>query len=417
MAKWFKLYSVLIIYKVFLDVSYVFVISNVFAYEGYVLFFSYSNYFLSWVIYFLAIIFTNKNINSVSDYFFITAVVSVLAPISTLYGLDSTRNIVPVLLTFFSFSVIFAIVKLSFLRLKKPQVVKGGMTLGISISLVFVAFLVVWYLASGVSLNFDFSKVYEFRDENFEKSAPGILAYTNGWTYQIFNMLLFSICLHYRRFSLAIIVFVIQIFFFAASTHKSVLFFPFLILGVWFYYRKHSSSLIVPLLHIFILVLSFSTYFFLNDVWVSSLFVRRVLFVPANLTFVYYDFFINNDFVFWSNSVLSSFSVYPYDKPLPHVIGLHMGEVGLAANNGFVSSGFGHAGYLGVFFYSVIIGFLLKFIDLSIKNVLPVWLAISLCIIPLRNLMLSSDLFTVMLTHGFFVAIFLVFLIRSKKLL
>ena len=119
--------------------------------------------------------------------------------------------------------------------------------------------------------------------------------------------------------------------------------------------------------------------------------------------------------MFWSNSVLSYFLSYPYDLSLSHVIGRYLGNEGMSANNGFVASGFAHAGIFGVFFYALIIGLILRFINDVTYNLLPLWFAVALSIVPLRSLLISSDLFTVMLTHGFIIALLIIFLARSKK--
>jgi hypothetical protein len=223
-----------------------------------------------------------------------------------------------------------------------------------------------------------------------------------------------ALSLLYRRYFLFLVFFLVQIYFFSASTHKSVLFFPFLLVGVWFYFRKTSSLVILPVMFSSVIIVTLFSYLMLDDLWLSSLFSRRVFYVPANLTFVYFDFFSDNPNIFWSNSVLSSFLTYPYDLSLTHVVGRYLGSEEMGANNGFIASGYAHAGIFGVFIYSIIVGIILRFLNDITYKTMPVWLAVALTIVPLRSLLISSDLFTVMLTHGFIVAIILVYLIRVK---
>jgi len=312
--------------------------------------------------------------------------------------------------------LIFSIVRIKLVSFKSLPTVRSGLSIVIWVSSAFVAFLVVWYYVSGVSLNLNFLKVYEFRAENAELAAGGILGYTNNWTYKIFSMTLFAIALMYRRYFLAILIFLIQVYFFAASAHKGVLFLPLLVFGVWFYFRKTNSLVILPLVFSSVIFLTLLTYFFFDSVFTSSFLSRRVFFIPANLTFAYFEFFDINAKVFWSNSVLSSFLSYPYEISMAKVIGAHLGNENMGANNGFVASGFAHAGLLGVFFYALIIGILLRIINDITYNTLPLWFAVALSVIPLRNLLISSDLFTVMLTHGFIVALVILFLSRSKNM-
>ena len=87
---------------------------------------------------------------------------------------------------------------------------------------------------------------------------------------------------------------------------------------------------------------------------------------------------------------------------------------GASANNGFVSSGYAQAGMFGVFLYTVIIGWLLKCIDfLSTKSRYPLWFSLILVVNPLKTLMLSSDLFTTLLTHGLLISIMLLMLFNN----
>ena len=125
--------------------------------------------------------------------------------------------------------------------------------------------------------------------------------------------------------------------------------------------------------------------------------------------------FRSNPNVYWSNSVLSSFLNYPYDISLTRVIGRSLGEENMSANNGFISSGYAHAGLYGVFLYSLIIGIILRFInDVTYKSI-PLWFAVALTIIPLKKLLTSSDLLVTMLTHGFIVAIIIILFVRLRR--
>ncbi len=402
-------------FKVLLEVSYLKVISPYYGYNGFKLDFFAANYALSWVVYLCGFVFVKDQLVKVSDYFFAMVLLSVIAPLTSLFGLDAARPVFPVFVVMLSIFIIYVITQVKLFSFRGFPVIKNGRRVAIFISSISVVFLLVWYFIAGVKFNLDFSKVYEFREDNAELAAQGLFAYTNNWTYKICNIFLIGLALHYKKYLLVVLLLLFQVYFFAATAHKSVLLLPFLVLGVWFYFRRTNSLVILPLAFSGVLFVTLASYYFLDDLWLSSLFSRRVFFVPANLTFVYFDFFSNNPQVLWSNSVLSSFVTYPYDISMSHVIGRYLGKEGMGANNGFIASGFAHAGLFGVLFYSLIVGFILRFLNDVTRNLMPVWLAVGLSIVPLRNLLISSDLFTVMLTHGFIVAIILIYLARSRN--
>jgi len=124
-------------------------------------------------------------------------------------------------------------------------------------------------------------------------------------------------------------------------------------------------------------------------------------------------FFFENPHVYWSNSVLSGFLPYPYDQGIAKLIGEFNGS-GAAANNGFISSGFAHAGLVGVVFYSFVFSAFVLMLE-KVSSALPLWFSIAVTVVPLRSAIVSSDLFTVMLTHGLLLTLIIIILFSSNK--
>ena len=409
----YKFIFCICLFRLLLEFSYVNVMSTVFAYDGYTLDFNMVNYIFSWVFYLITLLFVEDRMVKVSDFFFITALLSVVAPMTVIYGYDSSRDPVAVLILIFSLFFVKFITTFKSISFKKLVIVKNGMRIVVIISLVFVFFLVIWYFFSGVNFNLDFTKVYEFRASNDELAGIGILRYTNNWTYQIFNVTLFAIALLHKKYFFAFILVIIQTYYFSASAHKIVFFLPFMVFSIRYYFGKTNSLVALPMTFTLILIGGLISLYFSDDLFIPSLIIRRIFFVPGNLSFSYFEFFSYNPKVFWSNGILSPFLSYPYDLSLTHMIGRYIGYDGMGANNGYVSSGFAHAGYFGVLFYSFIVGLLLKLINDMTYNKLPLWFSVSVCIGPLRTILINSDLFTSLLTHGLFISLIIIFLSRS----
>ncbi|MEN5143114.1 hypothetical protein [Pseudomonas juntendi] len=407
--------SFVILFRVLLDTSYSTIIAKDFASEGFILNVEPFNYMVSWFLYLISLLIVSDRVKNVSQYFFVTAILCLVAPLTSLYGLDATRPLFPVLVSLGAIFTSYFVSKQSLLSFKGLPVVLGGRPIALMVSLAFVVGLVIWFKLSGAKSNLNFSEVYEYRELNAELTAQGILAYTNNWTFQVFSVYLICFALYARRFLLVILLLGVQVYFFSVASHKSILFLPLLVFSVWIYLRRSDSLIILPLACVGVLVLTIASYIFLDDLWLTSLLSRRAFYVPADLCFVYFDFFSTHAHVYWSNSVLSSLQAYPYGSvAIPYVIGDYLGKPGMGANNGFISSGFAHAGLFGVFFYAALVGLLLKLVNDLSNERMPVWVAIAISIVPLRSLLMSSDLFTVMLTHGFAVAIVIMYLSRKK---
>jgi hypothetical protein len=280
-----------------------------------------------------------------------------------------------------------------------------------------VVLLIVWYFTAGVTFNFDLKAVYAYRDNNSELANYGLLGYLVPWIYKGFSVILIAYSLVNRRFLLLALALIAQVIFFGASAHKAVLFYPIMLIGLWFLMRrKVTNALYLPYLFAFLTITCLSVYLISDNLLLPSLFVRRVFFVPAKLTYEYLEFFgtIGNGYVYWSNSVLSGILSYPYTLSVPETIGLFNGSDS-HANNNFISFGYAHAGIAGVVMYSFIIGFIFKIIDILSWDSMPLLFTILIFLIPIRTLFTSSDLLTTLISHGLFLIILILYFLRRKS--
>jgi hypothetical protein len=144
-----------------------------------------------------------------------------------------------------------------------------------------------------------------------------------------------------------------------------------------------------------------------------SILLRRSFFVPAHLNYIYFEYFSDHEYLYWSNSVLKFFFDYPYDISATHVIGRYLGNSEMAANTGIFGSGYMHFGIIGIFIYVFIVSLLINLINQF--NSLPIWLINTIVLMPLLVLFSSSDLFTTLFTHGLLVSIFTLYMYSGKE--
>jgi len=193
---------------------------------------------------------------------------------------------------------------------------------------------------------------------------------------------------------------------FALSGHKGVL--SSVILVVFFYilFKLNFNNYNVLLLG-FLGLLSFVLLLDVLEVsMISSLIIRRLLMVPAHLNFTYLEFFSNNEFVYWSNGILKNFFNNPYDVDIVHTIGAYLGKPDMAANTGFIASGYAHAGVLGIIMYTIIAIVLFNIIN-QLANNNDKYFVMAIMFPIILTLFKSSDLLTTLLTHGLFIALWL----------
>lgn len=397
-----------------MDMAYIYCVSPIFAYEGYVIDGSASSYMLSWIFYLLIFPIVPVRLKKVSDSVLMLAAISIIAPLTSMYGLAG-ESMVPVLTAVASMALVSAITNVKLFKAVRLPYLRNGERVAVLLAFVMATIVAVHYFASGVKLNFDLSEVYDFRDSNAEIAGSGVFAYINAWAYRAFNVFLIAICLMRRQFLFLAIFLILQVFFFAASQHKSVLFAPLLILGVWKYMRKSDSLLVIPISVCVLIAISTGVYLVNDNVLLPSMALRRTFFTPARLSFEYFSFFSDNPKAWWGDSFWMPFIHSPYSTTIPYVIGSSLGSPNMGANNGYVSSGFAQAGFFGVLIYSFILGHLLKFVDKESQRIGEVWFGVGLFLIPFLTIWQSSDLATAMLTHGFLVMLGLLVLMRRPQ--
>ena len=201
---------------------------------------------------------------------------------------------------------------------------------------------------------------------------------------------------------------------FGVSAHKSIVFYPILIIGVWFFFSRFRALSLIPIGLTALVILSCLIFTQLNYILPASLFIRRLFFVIANLSFDYYTFFDINEFVWWSNSITSFFIKYHYNMPPARLIGAFRDTQGWA-NDSFLATGFMHAGIVGVILYSIIVGLLLRISDSMVNRNSPTIIVILATVIPFTILFTSADLPTALLTHGLAMAFLMLYFLGSHS--
>ncbi|OED64576.1 hypothetical protein A143_09680 [Vibrio splendidus ZS-139] len=405
----------LIIFRIFLDFSYIYFVSDIFGYDGFDLKIELPNYIISWVMCLPFFLLLNGKLKNVRDYTEIFWALLVVFPIVSMFGLNSDNPIDVPLLYLFSFFTFYILVRIKLFKLSGIPKVRNGLKFGLIICISFVVLLVINYAKSGVSLNLNFLKVYEFREGNSELSSGGILTYINIWTYKVFNITLLCLALFYRKYLYALIIFTVQIYFFAASAHKSVLFIAILVISIWWAFKERDTLILFPVSLVSVIIIALFQFYYTSDITLASIFIRRLFYIPAQLGYYYYEFFSSNEYVYWSNTILSPLLTYPYPDSISHTVGNYMGRSGSGANNGLIASGYAHAGIFGVFIYTVVFALLVKLIEFLGMRIFPLWFLLSIFIVPISSAVLNSDLLTTLSTHGFGVAIFILYLIRKEK--
>lgn len=409
-SKWFYLSA--IVFRVLLEKAYSDFVNPVFEYAGFILDLVADKYFESWIIYILLIVLFPKKLNRASDYLMAYLLFSFLAPLLVFYGLANANRE-------HLFIVLLAVILILIFRIGDPiklPLVRHGRIVAFWILAIGILFVTGWMTFSGglKYFNLDFNRVYEFRNEAGDLINQGPMGYLNTWAAKVFGPTLLAISLWKKKYYLATAAFGLHILWFGISSHKAILFYPFLVTFLWAWFRSSKALALLPISMSIVVASALVYHITTEEILLGSMLVRRTFFVPSFLTFTYYDFFSHNSFVYWSDSITSSFISYPYSLNPAKLIGAHLGGES-SDNNSFLSTGYMHAGIPGMIFYGVFVGLLFRLIDSLSSKGIPPWVAVATMIVPSQALLTSADLPTALLTHGLGIAVLLLLLLRTSN--
>jgi hypothetical protein len=410
-------------FRLALDISYEKFLYVVFKFDTPINFWynvSIGRYLLSLVIFFIFTTIISSRPKDIANVFLFMAAFFLVGPLTSEYGLNAGRPIEPVLYTITALFVVDLSSRLPLPDLISRLPVPGGPRLAVATSVLGVLYLIVWAYVSGAFhyFNVDVRHVYDYRDKVAELLDRGALSYLNLWVYKVFTIFLVCVCLHRRNWLGLILVLAAQMVFFGLTSHRIVLFLPFLAIAIWLYLDRFDQLAPMPLAAGAGLLVALFLFEARGIESVAEIAIRRAFFVPSGLTFQWFDYFTFHPHVYWADKLLAGFSHSEYTRVnLPRLMGDYfVPGSDSAANTGMVPAGFAQAGVWGVALYAVVLGLVLSLLNTIVKSGVPLWLVAALTIGPLRTALADSDLFTSLLSHGVGLSVVLLWLYRGQMI-
>lgn len=404
---WF--FILIIGFRVTLELIYYYVIYPDFKYLGFYSENTAIKHVESYLLTIVLVLFLPTRSEKPSDFFLFLFFLLPVLPTLILYNFyDADRAYVYMVVAFFLLLKLFT---------SKPftgtELINNGRKIAVVVAAACTVMSLFWIVRSGgVSyLDIRFSTVYERREEVAGVVSLGFFSYILIWVSKTIVIFLLAQALLARKYLYVLVLIGVEVFLFAVLAHKSIIFYPFLVVAIyWLSKKNYNHSFVMKgvyalvLACVLLLIITRSNFLF-------SLIFRRVFFVPARLNFAYYEVFSNRGFVFFSNSFLSNIIEYPHPFDPPQLVSMYIkGHVETNMNNGCLGTAYMQLGFPGMMLYALIIGLILNFVDTITHNRLPVWFAVSVCVVPFFTLFTSSDLPTTLITHGLLLSIALLWL-------
>ena len=291
-------------------------------------------------------------------------------------------------------------------QLRLPPAGKMGLTVLIAMSLLMTLYLYGALLARGGlgRLNFDLASVYRVRAEFLRTAAP-FTGYLVPWQGYVLNPSMMLLGIRKRSVIPGGLGLALQLVLFGETGYRAFLFLPVLLIAFYVIAERRNLTAIALMGAIAVVGFALALYAALRAPLIPSLLVDRLLVIPAQIHYWYYDFFgvHHAPFLQLSQSILSFLSEAPFHSPIAKVIGwTYMNSDG-SANVGLFGDAFANFGFLGCGIFAILLALVLVTLDAAARGVHP-RVATALIAMPAFEL-INSGLLTTLLTEGLALAI------------
>lgn len=403
------------IYKLLIEIVYISSISPLYSYSGLTYIPNiYSFIFSTICLFFLLCIFEfKKQRPSVYLYLFLT--IFIYIPLSSYYWMNSQSSLYFFYVTF-SMLIILLIIKLPSLHLK-PLKYNSEKLLQFLFFFYIISSAYLIFRRGGIDYRaFNFDTIYYLRDEN---NISGIMGYLLNWNTKAIAPFLIALYIYEKKYVKLIFILGIQILFYLSFGNKAYLFSIFALLATGFLMNFKNFCIKFPFLFSISIMFSSIMFKMFNIDFLQRAIPYRMLFIPSQIQYQYFDFFsINTKLHFSENFIGQILNINnKYGIEIPILISrIFSGRIDNMAfsNTGIFSDAYSNGGFFAMICISIIFGFLLLTVD-SASIAVPIKITIP-AFSYIMFVMNDTSLFTTFLTGGFGLMILFIYILNSYYL-
>lgn len=403
----------LLLFKILLEINYVYFIYPVFSYIKFILDINFIKMLESYFFFitgFLVLPFDDKKVsNSLLYVLFIFNFI----PLSSYYFLTNNYReyMYSVFLTYVILGAILNKFQYRYVGLKKYKNIKRIKINFNYILLLPIICFIIYSLKNISKINlevFILENIYNIRSK---LKLNGIVGYLVPWFGNIIIPAFILENFLKNKKIYCIIGFLFQMLFFSMFPFKTFLVLPFfMIINCLLWKRKNSNLNIINFFNL-IIIISMVLYYIFDKLVFLSLIVRRVFLVPAQINFIYYDYiYQGGKKLFYSGGQIGKlFNLeYPHNIDFANYIGkIYFLNEGTSANTGLFADAYVNLGFLGIILITIFLSIFLLLVDkISINNKVFSFGILVFYI----NILTNTSFFTAILTHGLGLAVILILL-------
>lgn len=272
-------------------------------------------------------------------------------------------------------------------------------------------------------LNFDINRVYDFRREAYSSRSP-VVEYIATNLVAVMLPLATVSSLNNRRYNQVFVIVLITVIIFGFTSHKSHLASSLFAISVYYIVKKFGFvSFILSLGAVVAFGVALHIVLPQFDLF-GTMAIRRTFFVPAYVNYLYYDWFSVSGHYYWADSRISfGLTRNPYGIGMPQLMMEIYSDADLtrvrntmgSLNTGFLGSGYGQAGYVGMLIYSILVAGMLKVGNRVAEKVGMLTAFAGMSHYFLSIVFTSADFPTTLLSHGTLLWIVLAMILKPSN--
>lgn len=362
----------IVLYRISLDLIYVFAISKSFAYSGFEVNIEIYKYIISMFITIVMSIPICKliNLNKASNIIVTLFNLFYFLPGCSLYALKGLED------TYFLFFCLYWLI-LMILQFNisppkislKYKIKKYSIVIYIIILFSIIALFIVGHYNS-FKININLDDVYDLREEAREVQIPSILEYIRIWAAKIIPIGIVLFLINKNRI-FAVLLICIQLLLFSFGGLKSTLFILAIAIFSYFFLKEKTYKRLLTYLILLggiLVIVSIS----INQCSIFANYIqRRMMYVPNLLSNYYYDYFTTHEKLYFRQSFLRLFGFSnPYESEVGFLIGkAYFNKSTMNACNGLVGDAFANFGWCSLAIFPFLIIIALKFLDACTEKI------------------------------------------------
>ena len=407
--------GMILIYRVALDFMYITQLSPLYAYSGFTTDLSPVTYGLSWLlllVYLPLIVGLQEQENRPSSVLVTMINLMYFIPMTSYMGCKGSHLWFMASVALYWLVFLLLQLRLPSFALKRLSPHHGKQLFGVFTIAAVLLVMGISGVYTGFRLKLNLLDVYTIRSEAAGYDIPTFLSYMLSWMTMVLSILILY-WLRNKKYVLVAGLIIVYLFYYSIGAHKSVFLFLVLLLACYFLYRAWMFRWAAGLLSLGVAVcwLAQAVGGFLSPM---SLFVRRMMYVPVQLSEVYANYFTQHPLNLLREGILGKLSFDSvYSIKIPMVIGEFAGT-GASANNGMLGDMYANLpAVLGIILFPMILIIIFRLLDIAAKT-LPAKIFISFCVF-FSSSFSNSAWGTVLLSGGFLLACVLLYLFPTER--